>query len=80
MQSGEWLGFDIDTRTFTFSVPQRKIDKLMKLATEELRQKRTTARNISKIAGQVISMEPGVGPIARLFSRKMYSFVDTCLS
>ena len=79
-QTGEWLGFTINTATFTFAVPHRKLQKLLLLAKKEASHKRTTARSIAKIAGQIISMEPGIGPLTRLFTRKMYSFVDACPS
>ena len=37
----------------------------------------STARKISRVAGQIISMGPGIGPIPRLPTRKMYLFIDT---
>ena len=76
--TGEWLGFFIDMRTFELAVPERKITKLLGLAAKESSHKLTTARKIAKIAGQIVSMEPGIGPLARFFTRKMYSFVDAC--
>ena len=79
-QLGEWLGFEIDTVAFTFAVPNRKLEKLLQSAERERGRERTTARNIAKVAGQIVSMEPGLGPLSRLFTRKMYKFVDTCPS
>ena len=77
-QVGEWLGFTIDTAAFTLAAPERKLDKLIASAEKELTRRRTTARNVAKVAGQIVSMEPGIGPLSRLFTRKMYKFVDAC--
>ncbi len=38
---------------------------------------RTSARKISRIAGQVISMGPAIGPLTRLFTRRMYAFIES---
>ena len=80
LQSGEWLGFDIDMKSFVFAVPNRKIAKFLQLAAEAMSHSKTSAREIARIAGLIISMEPGLGPLARFFTRKMYSFVDACNS
>ena len=74
-QTGEWLGFTIDAAAFTLSVPSRKLEKFFAAASDEILRERTTSRNVSKIAGQLISMGPGIGPLSRLFTRKMYQFV-----
>ena len=74
------MGFAIDTTRFLLSVPDHKLGKLLQLAKEELTRKQTTARRVAKVAGQIVSMEPGIGPLARLFTRKMYQFIDNCPS
>ena len=79
-QVGEWLGFVIDTAAFTFAVPDRKLEKLILAAEKEITRRRTTARSVAKVAGQIVSMEPGIGPLTRLFTRKMYKFVEECPS
>ena len=37
---------------------------------------KTSARRIAKVAGTLISMGPAIGPLARLFTRRMYAFMD----
>ena len=56
------------------------MQKLTQCAKEELTRRHTTARSIAKVAGQINSMEPGIGPLVRLFTRKMYKFVESCPS
>ena len=79
-QVGEWLGFTIDTKNFSLAVPEKKITKLKELAASELSNKHTSARRMARVAGQIIAMEPGLGSLARLFSRKMYAFIESCHS
>ena len=75
-QIAEWLGFSIDTVSFKLAVPERKLEKFFEAARKEANCHRTTARNVAKVAGQIVSMGPGIGPLSRLFTRKMYKFVD----
>ena len=79
-QTGRWLGFNIDTINLMLSVPVDKLEKLLTVAREATTKKSTTARKISKIAGQIISMGPGLGPLSRLLTRKMYARVDAAPS
>ena len=79
-QTGTWLGFHIDTANLILSVPDAKISKLLAGATEAIKHNHTTARKISRVAGQIISMGPGLGPISRLLTRKMYAFIDAAPS
>ena len=76
-QTGKWLGFDIDTVRLMLSVPTDKLEKMLALAKGAVAHRLTTAQKISKIAGQIISMGPGLGPLSRLFTRKMYAFSNT---
>ena len=75
-QVGRWLGFIIDTVDFQFKVPEDKLSKLITLLAIEVRQEKTSARKIAKIAGNIIAMGPAIGPLTRLFTRQMYSFID----
>ena len=76
VQTAVWLGFLINTIDYTFSVPQGKIERLITSITKVMRHKYGSARDIAKIAGSIISMGPGIGQLTRLFTRKMYSFID----
>ena len=53
---------------------------MKELAATELSSKDTSARRMARVAGQIIAMEPGLGSLARLFSKKMYAFVESCHS
>ena len=79
-QTGKWLGFNINTATMEFSVPQEKILKLIDLIDIALSGDLVSAKLISRITGHLISMTWGIGPTARLFTRQMYKFIDTQIS
>ncbi len=76
VQIGDWLGFTIDTLAYRYSVPERKVSKLMKAAETAVSYTKASGRQISAIAGLLISMGPALGPLSRLLTRKMYAFVD----
>ena len=80
MQVGRWLGFIIDTVNFQFRVPDDKLTGLLGLIEKEVGVKRITARRVSKVAGIIIAMGPGIGPLTRLFTRQMYHFIDSAFS
>ena len=73
---GEWLGFEIDTSKMIFKVPEAKIEKLLNLLQNTLKSNYVTAKNISKIAGHIISMSIAIGKVSRIFTRQMYKFID----
>jgi len=75
-KTGKWLGFLIDTEKESFSVPVEKVLKLKTLICLTLSKNFATAREISKIAGTIISMGIAIGPASRLFTRNFYKFVD----
>ena len=79
-QKGQFLGFNIDTRAMEFSVPEKKIEHILQQIGFIMKLKLVTAHKIAKIAGHIISMSLGIGPIARLFTRGMYKFIDDRLS
>ena len=77
VQKAIFLGFLIDTVAFKFSVPEEKLEKLKSLILSALHTSQSiSARQVAKIAGSIISMGPGIGPLTRLFTRKMYQFID----
>ena len=77
MQSGKWLGIEIDTSTSTFRVPQEKIKKLLSNIKQILSQTYSTPKQLSRIAGQVASMHLALGPIVRLFTRNLYRLIES---
>ena len=74
-QIGKWLGFDIDMVQYKLSIPSEKISKLRESAEAMLGTTRTSARKVAKIAGTIIAMGPAIGPLTRLFTRRMYKFI-----
>jgi len=63
-----------------FYVPQRKIDNLLNFLKHASRRTFASARQISKIAGRIISMQIAIGPLTRLFTRQMYLFIENRMS
>ena len=72
---GSWLGFHIHTTSMKFCVPKTKIDHLNLLNSLSFSSV-ASARETSKIAGRIISMQLAIGPLARLFTSHMYYFIE----
>ena len=66
IQKGKWLGTIIDTRNSTFNVPEKKINNLIKNINSVLAQTFCSAKQLSRVAGQLASMHLALGPIVRL--------------
>ena len=77
LQIGEWLGMIINTISMTFVMPQKKIDKLSSSVNSILSRPHflVTAKELARIAGQIISMGLALGPVSRLMTRNMYKCV-----
>ena len=75
-QTGKWLGFIIDTRTMTFSVPVEKLKKLKNDIRYTLTRKFVTPKDLAKLAGTLSSMHQAIGPLVRLFTRNMYQQIS----
>ena len=76
-QSGEWLGFIINTIKMQFQVPQTKVAKLKPQLNAAIQDCFITIRKLAKIAGFVNSMSLAVGPISRLLTRQMYFAIES---
>ena len=72
-QSGEWLGFHIDTRTMLYTVPQKKIEKLKTRLNEVMESNTASARLLSNITGTLSSMKRALGPLVALMTRRAYT-------
>ena len=68
-QTGEWLGFEINSQEMTFVVPQRKIDKLKQCLADLCAHGFASYRSLSKITGTLSSMERALGPLVSLMTR-----------
>lgn len=60
----------------TFQVPQRKIEKLQILLGTMVASPYVVAKDLARVAGQIVSVTFGLGPIARLFTRQMYFRIE----
>ena len=72
-QVGEHLGFVVNFKEGTFSVTEKRKSKLMSKLEFISKVTQPTARAIASLAGCIISMLLGVGPVARLCTCAMYS-------
>ena len=72
-QVWEHLGFVVNLKEGTFSVTEKRKTKLMSKLEFISKVTQPTARAIARLAGCIISMLLGVGPVARMRTRAMYS-------
>ena len=79
-QEGRWLGTNIDTTSLQFSVPKEKIQKLTYDINNIKQMRQCTAKQLASIAGHLSSMQPALGNIVRLFTRKIYAQIESRLS
>ena len=77
---GKWLGTVIDTRKLTLAVLQTKIIKVVQDITAYFNQELLTLKQLSKVAEQLSSMNLVIGPLVRLFIRKLYHFIENRIS
>ena len=74
---GEWLGIVIDTIRMLFVIPEKKIVKLKSVLTGLIHEfPNLSVRDVARVSGFVISLTVALGPVARLFTRQMYFFVQ----
>lgn len=77
VQVGEWLGFLVNTIQFMFQISEAKLAKLKRSLESLIQDGCPTYREFTRFAGFVISLSLAVGPIARLFTRQMYFFIQS---
>lgn len=75
----DFLGFTLDSDTFSISVPPAKIEKIEQtLAYYLSKSPFITARQILKCSGLIISVKLVVGNLALIKTRNCYRFVGSC--
>jgi len=80
-QVGVWLGYCLDFSRCFISMPNAKITKLKESISRILSQRFVvTAKELTSIAGQLISMFLAIGNTARLMSRSMYAQISEQVS
>ena len=76
VQRLEYLGFILDTKEFSISVPERKVLKIFGLIEHFLRNfPLFSAREMLKLAGNLMSLKIVIGNLVLLRTRHMYMFV-----
>ena len=76
-QVGSFLGFIVDTLKMELRVPEKKVEALLTLMGKMLLKETVSAKEMARAAGTVISMSPALGPVANLFTRYMYCFIQS---
>ena len=71
------MGFLINSIQFTFQIPESKLAKLKRSLQSLILDGRATNRELARLVGFIISLSLAVGPIARLFTRQMYFFIQS---
>ena len=75
-QCRQWVGLEINTRDFLIKAKGKRIGKILTAIAELVRVGRVSARQVSSVAGQIVSTELVMGPITGLFTREMYKFIE----
>lgn len=75
-----WLGIVLDTNQGFISVTEQRISKLKVGIDSILKGDYTIVRDLASIVGQIISLTPCVGRVARIMSRSMYAVVNEKVS
>lgn len=69
-QNLEWLGILWDSKSFSISVPTRRIDDAIGLLQKLVKSfPRVTARELARAVGKIISMSPIMGNICSIMTR-----------
>ena len=74
-QRTKWLGLEIDSHSYTIKITQKRVDKVLAKVDSLLTKRRSSARELSSIAGAIISQEVVMGAITGLFTRDMYACI-----
>ena len=72
-QEGMHLGFLVDLKNGIFTVPKSRVYKLKDLLRQLHGKARTTARCLARVVGSIISMGLGIGPVSRMWTRRLYA-------
>ena len=77
VQCLEWLGINWNSKTFSLSIPDRRIND-MRLSLNIILQSfpNITARNLAQVVGKIISMTPVVGNVARIMTKFCYMAIE----
>ena len=74
-QKIDFLGFSVSTTDMTYEVPIKKIEKFKVLAEAILKSGKACAKDISRVTGRLVSMQPALGNLVYLTTRCMFAFI-----
>ena len=74
-RQGNWLGLLVDTKSYTLAVSTEKIENLF-LVRSAITRHTSSARQIARIAGTIISMGLATGSLTWPFTSSFYHFMD----
>ena len=78
-QTGDWLGFVVDTQAEQFRVSEAKLAKVKAVLSELIDSAEVSPRLLAKVAGKIIAMGPAVLP-ASLYSRPLFQAMQGRIS
>jgi hypothetical protein len=76
VQELKFLGFQINLNDFSVSAPKEKIDGTVQAISKTLSGVKVSARQVSAVAGKIISMSIVLGNVTRLMTRFLYAFIS----
>ena len=77
----QWLGIQVDFKSKTYSISEKRIQSLL-TSLENIFQHptRVTARELSRVAGKIVSMKFVLGNVIRLKTRLIYKMIEARVS
>ena len=70
-----FLGLTIDSRDLTFNIPEDKIEKIERKASDLLGRKFNKVRKVASLVGLLQSVRRATGPIVSVFTRSLYTAI-----
>lgn len=77
VQEIKYLGLIINLHDYVLKIPIEKIEKVRSLISKLLGRTKVSARDLAKVAGNLISVGLVVGSVTRLKTRKIYGFITS---
>ncbi len=74
-QRKKWLGFILDLNLFCLSIPESKIQGTRELIQAMMSWKRVSARELSRVAGKVLSFRLVLGDVCAILTKALYAEV-----
>ena len=79
-QKVQWLGFNTDLLEGCIMVPDKNVCALQSMLQSLVRKECLNAKQLASLVGKIISMNIGLGPMARLMTRSLYALLQTRLT